>query len=197
LARGEAAHGLPHLMQTYIIICWAASSASSLLKKSPMDKFERIAQANQVFTPGFPIHQKDLFSGRANQLKRTLDTLSAPGRHPVIFGQRGVGKTSLANILGQVLRDFLTVKISCDGSDTFATIWNRVLHTASLTFKQQALGFSAENSIKTISLGEALGHDPNITKPAEVADLFRPVNKHCVIILDEFDKLSVPLTILP
>jgi hypothetical protein len=108
-----------------------------------MNKFQRIAEANQVFTPGYPIHQQNLFSGRSDQLQRALETLSQSGRHPVIFGQRGVGKTSLANILGQVLQGLLSVKISCDGSDTFATIWNRVLHTASISFKQHALGFSA------------------------------------------------------
>lgn len=155
-----------------------------------MDKFQRIAQANQVFTPGFPVHQRDLFSGRAEQLDRTIDALSAPGRHPVIFGQRGVGKTSLANILGQVLKNLVSVKVSCDGNDTFPTIWNRILYTASISFKQQAFGFSQDDATKTISLGDALGHDPSTTKPAEIADLLRRVQGYCVVILDEFDKVT-------
>lgn len=155
-----------------------------------MDRYQHIALANQVFTPGYPVNQKDLFAGRMEQLDRVLDTLHAPGRHPVIFGQRGVGKTSLANVLSQVLQELLTVKVSCDGADTFATIWNRILHTASVTFKQQALGFSAEESTRTVSLGDALGHDPASTKPAEMADLLRRVNQSTVIILDEFDKIS-------
>lgn len=155
-----------------------------------MDKLQRIAQANQVFTPGYPVRQRDLFSGRSTQLERTIETLTAPGRHPVIFGQRGVGKTSLANILGQVLQNLMSVKISCDGSDTFATIWNRVLNSASITFKQQALGFNQEQAVRTISLADALGHDPNTTKPAEIADLLRRLQGYCVIILDEFDKVA-------
>lgn len=155
-----------------------------------MDKFELIAQANQVFTPGAPVRQRDLFSGRSAQLERTIETLTAPGRHPVIFGQRGVGKTSLANILGQVFQKLMSVKISCDGMDTFATVWNRVLYTASVTFKQQALGFTQDQAVKTITLGDALGHDPSTTKPAEIADLLRRLNGYCVIILDEFDKIA-------
>jgi len=155
-----------------------------------MNKYEQIARANQVFTPGFPVQQKDLFSGRSAQLNRTIEALSAPGRHPVIFGQRGVGKTSLANILGQVLQNLISVKVSCDGSDTFATIWNRVFYSASVSFKQQALGFSQTEATKTITLGEAVGHDPTTTKPAEIADLLRRVRTYCVIILDEFDKVT-------
>lgn len=155
-----------------------------------MDKYQRIAQANQVFTPGYPVSHKDLFAGRMEQLARVLDTLGSPGRHPVLFGQRGVGKTSLANVLGQVLKNMLSVKVSCDGSDTFATVWNRVLLTASVTFRQKALGFTSEDSSKTLSLSDALGHDPSTTKPAEIADLLRRMNAPAVVILDEFDKLA-------
>jgi hypothetical protein len=157
-----------------------------------LEQFQRLAQANQVFTPGFPVNQKDLFAGRMEQLQRVLDTLQSPGRHPVIFGQRGVGKTSLANILGQVLQSLLTVKVSCDGSDTFATVWNRVLHSASVKFKQHALGFSADDASRVVSLADALNHDASTTKPAEIADLLRRMNAPAVVIFDEFDKLAAP-----
>ncbi len=157
-----------------------------------MNKYERIAQVNQVFTPGFPVSHQDMFAGRMEQLQRVVETLHAPGRHPVMFGQRGVGKTSLANILGQVLKEMLSVKVSCDGADTFATVWNRVLVTASVRFKQRALGFSGEDTDRNMTLGQALGHDPNSTKPAEIADLLRRMNAPVAIILDEFDKLTDP-----
>lgn len=107
----------------------------------------------------------------------------------MIFGQRGVGKTSLANILGTALQNLVSVKVSCDGGDTFATIWNRVLTNASISFKQKVFGFSKDEATKTISLGEALGYDPNATKPAEIADLLRKVGGFCIVILDEFDKI--------
>ena len=157
-----------------------------------MNKYQKIAQANQVFTPGYPVSQKDMFAGRMEQLQRVVETFHAPGRHPVLFGQRGVGKTSLANVLVQILKDMLAVKVSCDGADTFATIWNRVLVTASVKFKQKAFGFTGEESERSLTLGQALGHDPNSTKPAEIADLLRRMNAPVAIILDEFDKLTDP-----
>lgn len=157
-----------------------------------MSKYQRIADANQVFTPGYPVNHQDMFAGRMDQLQRVIETLHAPGRHPVLFGQRGVGKTSLANILGQVFSNLLSVKVSCDGSDTFATVWNRVLVTASVNFKQKALGFTGTESERTVTLSQALGHDPNATKPAEIADLLRRMNSQAVVILDEFDKLTSP-----
>lgn len=159
-----------------------------------MDKFARLTAANQVFTPGYPVSHQDMFAGRMEQLKRVIDTLQSPGRHPVVFGQRGVGKTSLANVLGQVFKQLLSVKVSCDGSDTFATVWNRVLMSASVRFKQRALGFQGGESETSMTLGQALGHDPNLAKPAEIADLLRRMNAPAVVIFDEFDKLTVPQT---
>ena len=155
-----------------------------------MQQFQKIAGANQVFTPGAPVQTKDLFSGRSEQLDRTLEALTAPGRHPVIFGQRGVGKTSLANVLKDAFQSLLSVKISCDGGDTFATIWNRVFQTASVSFKKQAFGFSSKEATKTISVGEFLGHDTSNSKPAEIGNLLAKINGYCVFIMDEFDKVS-------
>jgi energy-coupling factor transporter ATP-binding protein EcfA2 len=154
-----------------------------------MERLHRLKAANQIFTPGYPVSHQDMFAGRMEQLQRVIDTLQAPGRHPVLFGQRGVGKTSLANILGQVFKNLLSVKVSCDGSDTFATVWNRVLVSASIRFKQKALGFSGEDSESSITLGQALGHDPSLAKPAEIADLLRRMEAPVVVIFDEFDKL--------
>ena len=50
-------------------------------------------QAGQVFTPGAPISERALFSGRLNQIRKVLDTISQTGYHAVLYGERGVGKT--------------------------------------------------------------------------------------------------------
>jgi hypothetical protein len=35
-----------------------------------VSEFERIIEANQVFTPGAPVQTRDLFAGRSEQLNR-------------------------------------------------------------------------------------------------------------------------------
>ena len=55
--------------------------------------------ANQVFTPGAPISEAELFSGRIDQVNKIIDTISQRGYHAVLYGERGVGKTSLSNVL--------------------------------------------------------------------------------------------------
>ena len=130
-----------------------------------------------------------MFTGRFEQIKRTIETLSQPGRHPIIFGQRGVGKTSLSNILKDLLPEIMTVKVSCDGSDTFKSIWNRVLQKSSISFKEKAFGFSREESEQKTGLASYLGKDNGVS-PSDVATVLERVQTRAVFILDEFDRVT-------
>ena len=56
-------------------------------------------EAGKVFTPAVPVSERELFSGRIDQLRRVFDAINQHGQHAIIFGERGVGKTSLANII--------------------------------------------------------------------------------------------------
>lgn len=56
------------------------------------------AEVIALFTPGAPIDEVALFAGRQNQIEKVRDTVLSKGRHALIFGERGVGKTSLASI---------------------------------------------------------------------------------------------------
>jgi len=75
-------------------------------------------EAGSVFTLGAPINERDLFAGRLDQVHQIVNAISQRGYHAVLFGERGVGKTSLSN----VLRDFLSEagktvavsRINCD-----------------------------------------------------------------------------------
>lgn len=144
---------------------------------------------HDVFTPGAPIDKRDFFAGRVKQIQRVVETIPSPGRHPMVFGQRGVGKTSLANILNELLPDIWTVKVNCDSTDTFTSMWNRVLQRASISFKQQAFGFSKSQVESHSSLRDFIGHDGDVS-PSEVADVLCRVQSKAVFILDEFDRIS-------
>lgn len=97
----------------------------------PTDKLARIARVAQVFTPGAPIDSLTLFGGRMEQVLDVINTVGQRGQHVMLYGERGVGKTSLANVLGaifasQQLKVLHSVKINCHTNDTFGTIWANV-----------------------------------------------------------------------
>src|SRR5262245_6200015 len=103
--------------------------------------FSRYGRLSQVFTPSAPINRRELFRGRIDQILQITSALNQPGRHVVLYGERGVGKTSLANLLA----DFIaidegmvepTVRVNCTSQDDFRTLWAKVARELELDEKE-------------------------------------------------------------
>lgn len=88
-----------------------------------------------AFTPAIEVQDIDRFAGRAKELGDITNALQAKGAQLVLYGQRGIGKSSLARILAQlatndasVLKrlpnqpyvkfEYFPIFISCDDSIT-------------------------------------------------------------------------------
>jgi hypothetical protein len=78
-----------------------------------------------VYTPGSPIENPDLFSGRDELLVELRRALPVVGVHVVLFGERGVGKTSLWNVL---LHERRFQRHSASASDDFVSIFRGSRH---------------------------------------------------------------------
>ena len=61
-----------------------------------------------LFKPSAPIDKEDLFCGRSAQVRLVVDAINQIGQHAVIFGERGVGKTSVSQILQVKLKATLS-----------------------------------------------------------------------------------------
>jgi Cdc6-like AAA superfamily ATPase len=99
------------------------------IPESP-DMMVRFMRSGEVFTPSAPIDNQALFAGRVNQLNRIISAVSQRGQHAILFGERGVGKTSLANVLLKMLRgsqeQLKSVIVNCDTEDHFEQLWCKV-----------------------------------------------------------------------
>src|SRR5690606_20895881 len=63
----------------------------------PIDDItDPLERAHRIFVPSSPIREAGRLFGRHEQLQRVRRELLSPGRCVFIFGDRGVGKTSLA-----------------------------------------------------------------------------------------------------
>lgn len=93
------------------------------------DVEERILASGvrEIFTPHKPIRDRKFFHGRGDQVLRLVQAINTPGQHALLFGERGVGKSSLANHLLDVARKPLTITIQCDSGSTFKSIAMRAL----------------------------------------------------------------------
>jgi Cdc6-like AAA superfamily ATPase len=89
--------------------------------------------AARTFTPSAPVNKLDLLAGRSDLLLEVVNASMAPGQHSLLYGERGVGKTSLTNVLGEVLEkveteSFRTSKVNCTTTDDFDSIWAVTFH---------------------------------------------------------------------
>ncbi|MFI6042614.1 AAA family ATPase [Nocardia sp. NPDC051321] len=95
------------------------------------NKVQRAARLAGVFTPAAPVSTLEAFTGRLNQIMQTTSAVAQPGRHVILYGERGVGKTSLANVLSDILppqegRSMSAVRINCAVDDSYGVLWGKV-----------------------------------------------------------------------
>jgi Cdc6-like AAA superfamily ATPase len=156
-----------------------------MAKLTAEDWDAKFFEAGQLFVPAAPIDEKDLFAGRRPQINKMLEAAGERGKHAVLFGERGVGKTSLAKVFSamfpKTLRHVLAVREQVDPSDDFSSIWRKVfkdLHVRSINHDGEPLQPLARDYP-----GEILPDDIR----REFQDIFGP-NDLPIIIIDEFDK---------
>ena len=164
-----------------------------MAKRQPMTNGERaelIANISEVFSPSSPINKKDLFAGRLTQLQRIFDVVNTRGQHAAIFGERGVGKTSLANIVLEIAKSkqIHVVKINCDKTDKFSSVWRKALSEIkiSITSDEATVGFVSTPLPLIANASEILPEDPS---PNDIRLTTSSIGKS-VIIFDEFDRLT-------
>jgi hypothetical protein len=146
-------------------------------------------QTGSIFTPGAPINEKDLFAGRSEQVEKIIDAVSQRGRHAILYGERGVGKTSLSNMISAFLANRLSFVISgtnCDISDSYSSLWAKALKDIEASKRQPQLGFPSRQAVPlTAPAYEAL--TPDSVRRA-LQDLSTMAS--LIVIFDEFESIK-------
>jgi len=149
-----------------------------------------LSKVQTVFTPGSPVDAFTLFAGRSYQVQEIVRAIRGKGQHAALFGERGVGKTSLANVLSDILGTalpVLVVKITASKGDTFSDIWRRIGRDIRFNTKSQSIGFEATEKEQSASLEEALG---SARTPDDISFILKKIGVPLVLVIDEFDRTS-------
>ena len=146
------------------------------------------AALKAFFTPAQPISRPDHLYGRESKLRTIQRALASPGKHVFIYGDRGIGKTSLAKTAFQVQcpnAPRIPI-IACDNGVNFAQLVGAICRQIVEVFQpsagdltQPAPAFPIENSVETVN--DAIEAIRNAAPKTEGP---------FPIILDEFDQLS-------
>lgn len=160
------------------------------------DKNRRLMKVNSVFTPNTPVEFTDLFAGRQQQLQKVHESYLSKGSHVIIYGDRGVGKSSLANIVKIIYsRDNLScIKVSCDPTETFDDIWRKIFKQLVVTneYIKNTIGFD-QNKVKheiTYTANQMVGNFDKDLTVSDVITVLKQLNKSYFFIFDEFDRLE-------
>lgn len=155
-----------------------------------LDKKEKLNKLNRVFSPTAPIKEENFFRGRIEQLKRIVSVMNEDGQHAILYGERGVGKTSMANISQRHITNLYSVKITCSSDDTFNSLWNNALSQVQFTRTISGIGFKPHERSSLVDLGNILKAIEDL-QPYDVYKCLAqfPMFKF-LFIFDEFDNIK-------
>ncbi len=153
-----------------------------------------LALCGTAFRPSGPISKMDLFAGRLDQLRKVSNAVRTQARHAILFGDRGVGKTSLASIFNDIFigdDGMRIVKVNCADTDDFRNVWRKALKKIPMI--QEAPVRDAENNMPVERRLSDLMEEGEAFGPGEVRELLETASQdqyELVIIFDEFDVLA-------
>lgn len=151
-----------------------------------------------VFTPAQPIARQEHLRGREAKLRIIDRALHSPGKHIFVFGDRGVGKTSLGRTAAAIHAkdEHGFAFVACDQKTTFFDIVEtayRKLHALYAAGKWKLTGVDLNFGIAKFKAGEALGLPAlkTINDAVEILQSIAPKEgPPALLIIDEFDQLA-------
>lgn len=152
-----------------------------------------LAALSEVFRPSAPTDDRQLFRGRREQMRALTQVMQAQGQHAIVFGERGVGKTSLAYMaMGTFTAhtpDALAIRIACGATDTYTTVWRKLVPRLEqeLDLREQEVREQIQPVIDRID--DIFMDDPTPSSVARALHLLAAAVP-LLIVLDEFDRIN-------
>ena len=155
-----------------------------------------------VFTPSSPIKDPENLKGRDDEIKTILQTIISKGRHGLIFGDRGIGKSSLAlsSLNGAVKEKIYNgkiIKVECGVDSTFDSIIKKPLTELDPDYASNKLEETTKTSgtlgVPKVLSGERIVEtkktiEKETITPQQAADAIKDLN--AIVLIDEFDVIQ-------
>jgi Cdc6-like AAA superfamily ATPase len=156
------------------------------------EKVKLLVGVSKAFSPSAPVDKTTLFAGRSKQVSSVITSVFQRGQHVIIFGERGVGKTSLANVLFDFLsqaglQSMESGTINCDPSMDFSSLWHKIFRDISINTSSPQAGFTSQPISGRLSLESLL---PEVVTPDDVRHALKQLPDKSMIIIDEVDRIG-------
>lgn len=164
-------------------------TAGDQLDPKLADRFAGVRmRLRNAYTPSQPITDRRMFAGRTEVLTTLIRALEDQRLHSVLYGERGIGKTSLLHVLTQAAREarYLVVYVSCGAGSNFDEMFRTVAGNIPLLFHAD-YGPTNPQSEKGSTLADLLPPEPLSARMA--SDMLAKVTgTRVLVVLDEFDR---------
>lgn len=169
------------------------------------EKLIEKSKVREVFTPFSPVHKSELLSGREAEILSVISSINTPGQHALIYGNRGIGKSSLANVIAEIAKDALNYSVyikKCSTDDSFMSIISEVLEKVGIDVRcaesvqehSETSGAKIGVALFGLNIGsnkkktERISHDMQFSSPSWTAKALK--DKRSLLIIDEADVLN-------
>ncbi|MGD9714764.1 MAG: AAA family ATPase, partial [Thermomicrobiales bacterium] len=145
-----------------------------------------------AFTPSRPVVEPAMFAGRTKLLRTLIRSIEDQQLHVVLYGERGIGKTSMLHILRQIAQEarYIVRYASCGEDTDFSNFFRAILQDIPLLYHSDYAPTSEEIE-EGLSLADLLPETQ--LSVAQISDVFAKLSRtRVLIILDEFDRANAP-----
>jgi len=143
-------------------------------------------EANGLFTPSTPIAIAELFAGRQRQASKIVDAVGERGRHLILYGERGVGKSSMAKIapffIPKSPRSIRYIRVQAFPGDTFSIVAKRI-------FANIHLDVDLGDGAKAYNVSEFYPGDVTIDHFLSEMQSFQE-SEIPIVVIDEFNEID-------
>lgn len=145
-----------------------------------------------LFTPAQPVTQRSRFAGRQKVLSKLIEIIEEQRSHVVIYGERGIGKTSLVHILADVAREshYLVIYESCGAHSRFDEIFRSVLREIPQLYLSSLSPMAPEAESGATFADKLPDGSFNARELSELCA--RITGTRVLVILDEYDRIEDP-----
>lgn len=131
------------------------------------------------------------------EIESVMTGVQERGQHIVIYGERGVGKTSLAYIARALFVDSsptnLVVRVQCADGDSFTDVWTQFFRAfrSEIESLERTLRIDSQDIVERVETILLYADTENL-RPYDVVDAIKIIASKfgLLVIIDEFDRLG-------
>ncbi len=146
----------------------------------------------QAFTPSQPVSSVERFAGRSALLDRVIRAIEDQQLHVVVYGDRGIGKTSLMRVVAELAKGarYIVHYTSCGEQSEFSETFRSVASQIRLLYDG-----SVDPGDENVERGGTLADRLPVGDftASQLTEVFESISgTRVLIMLDEFDRAESP-----